>query len=41
MERFFRNQEHLKKQHCAKDLKKAFKGSGAMILAVPHAPYWT
>ena len=37
--RFFRNQEQLKATVVQKDLKKALKGTEALILAVPHAPY--
>ena len=37
--RFFRNQEHLMSLRVLKDLVAAMRGTEALILAVPHAPY--
>ena len=37
--RFFRNQEHLTDLRVLKDLVAALRGTEAVILAVPHAPY--
>jgi UDP-N-acetyl-D-glucosamine dehydrogenase len=39
--RFFRNQEHLMDLRVLKDLVAAVRGTQAVILAVPHAPYLT
>jgi UDP-N-acetyl-D-glucosamine dehydrogenase len=37
--RFFRNQDHLMSLRVLKDLVAAMRGTEALILAVPHAPY--
>jgi len=37
--RFFRNQDHLVNIRVQNDLAGALKGTAAIILAVPHAPY--